>query len=206
LAERFVTYRTRKADDSADLKIYFLEEADLYRFLESEGHPVLAAEFRAELRAIDIETERNVSFIAYAIWYYKKELSGLVPPEGGGGPDPALLAALEDALAAYQIVVDARKARDARIAHLQQTAGQGGVKGNIAKSELDQMFADDQTARNKAEITAAAKRRLAQKAVDSGSDGAAARERALLLEMKKVEAEKKKERRPGKTRTRRKTK
>lgn len=34
LAERFITYRTRKADDAANLVVRSLEEADLYRFLE----------------------------------------------------------------------------------------------------------------------------------------------------------------------------
>jgi hypothetical protein len=51
------------------------------------------------------------------------------------------------------------------------------VKGNIAKAELDQMLAEDQLERNKQELTAAAKRRAAQRAVESDKDGSKARER-----------------------------
>jgi len=172
-----------------------LEEADLYRFLEAEGHHTFASDFRSQLHTLGIykeESNRQFSFIIFAMWFYKKDVSLLVPVEGSGEVDPHAIAALEEALAAYQKVVDARRERENKIAKLQETAALGGVKGLSAKSELDQMFADDQLARNKAEISAAAKRRLAQKAVDAGSDGAAARERALKQEMAKVEAEKKK--------------
>jgi len=167
-----------------------LEEADLYRFLEAEGHPVVASEFRAQLRAIDLDCDRNISFIEYCLWQYKKTVEQLVVPPGEA--DPVLLRLLDEALAEYQKVVDVRKARDVKMAQLNAIVQGGGVKGNIAKAELDQMLASDNLARNKAELTAAAKRRAAQKAVEGDKDGAAARARAMAEEEKKLQAEKKK--------------
>lgn len=89
--------------------------------------------------------------------------------------------ALEEAINAYQQVVDARNKREKKIADLRNGSRQGGVKGNIAKAELDQILAEDQLERNKQEVTAAAKRRAAQRAVDSDKDGAKARERVYIV-------------------------
>lgn len=94
-----------------------------------------------------------------------------------GAADPALLRALEDAINSYQQVVNARNAREKKIADLRAASKMGGVKGNIAKAELDQILAEDQLERNKQEVTAAARRRAAQRAVDSDKDGSKARER-----------------------------
>jgi hypothetical protein len=61
-----------------------LEEADLYRFLEAEGHPTIASVFRSDIHTLDIEKEettRQFSFIVFALWFYKKNVSLLVPPE-----------------------------------------------------------------------------------------------------------------------------
>jgi len=186
--ERFCSYRTKKASDSANLVVTGLEEADLYRFIEAEGHPIAAVDFRTEIRALDEQTDRTtLSFIHYCMWNYKKKVEQLVIPPGEA--DPTLLRLLDEALAEYQKVVDARRARENKMVQLRATAAQGGVKGNIAKSELDQMEASDQLERNKAEVTAAAKRRLAQKAVESDKDGAKARERALKEEQKRLEQE-----------------
>jgi hypothetical protein len=195
LAERFVTYRTRKPSDKGAVSMTSLEEADLYRFLEAEDKTVTAGVFRSELPLYDIERDENnrsFSFIVFALWYFKKNVALLAPVEGDGEVDPMLLQLLEEALNEYQKVVDARKEREAKMARLEETAALGGVKGLSAKNELDQMISADQLARNKAEITAAAKRRQAQKAVDVGSDSAAAREKALKAELAKVEMEKKK--------------
>jgi len=189
LAEYFITFRTRREDDG-EVVVCYLEEADLYRFLEAQGHPISAAEFRVELREIDIDTDRRVTFIEYCIWKYKKAVNELIVPPGEA--DPALLRALEEAINMYQKVVDERNAREKKIAQLRHASQQGGVKGNIAKAELDQILAADQLERNRQELTAAAKRRAAQKAVESDKDGSKARERAMREEEARLIAEKKK--------------
>jgi len=170
-----------------------LEEADLYRFLEAQGHPISAAEFRVKLREIDIDTDRKVSFVEYCLWYYQKQVNQLIVPPGVA--DPALLRALDEAIDAYQQVVNARNAREKHIADLRSASKQVGVKGNIAKAELDQLLAQDQLERNRQEVTAAARRRKAQRAVDSDKDGAKARDRAMKEEEKRLEEDKRKKRR-----------
>jgi len=156
-------------------------------FLEKKLETLTVVELRNYIKDIDLDKNHCVSFIEYAVWKYKKTLVDLFKPSGAS---PELLAALEEAIRAYQQVLKEKKIREDKMAELERIAAMGGVKGMTAKNQLDQMRAEDTLALSKAEITSAAKKRLAQKAVDN-DDGSAAREKALKEEQVRLETEKK---------------
>lgn len=94
---------------------------------------------------------------------------------------------MEKAIAAYQEVQQRKAAREKEMARLQAVVdgNPGGVKGMAAKNQLEQMLHEDELERNRQEISAAAKKRQAEKAVQQGDDGKA-REEALRKEQQRV--------------------
>ena len=75
----------------------------------------------------------------------------------------------------------------------------GGVKGARAKLKLEMMRNEDELARNKQEVQAAAQKRAAQRAVDNG-DPYAEEQKRLAAEKKKKEEEEKKAREEARAR------
>ena len=65
-------------------------------------------------------------------------------------------------------VLEKKEARDQLMLDLAEQSKEGGVKGMKARLLLDGMHAEDELARNKAEINAGASKRKEQKAVDNG--------------------------------------
>jgi len=104
------------------------------------------------------------------MWKYNKTLPELFAP-AGKNVTKELLEALERAIAAYQEVQRKKEAREKEIARLQAVADSnpGGVKGMAAKNQIEQMLAEDELERNRLEVTAAAKKRQAEKAVEKGA-------------------------------------
>jgi hypothetical protein len=127
-----------------------------------------------------------VAFVEYLMWKFQKTVHLLFNPPGQ--PSPELLAELDRAISEYQAALAVKAARDEKIKQLQQLVELGGVKGMRAKNELDQLLAADLLEQNRREITSAAKKRKAQKAVEA-DDGTAARERALVEEQQRLEQE-----------------
>jgi len=171
-----------------------LEEDAAHLFLEKRGETLTVVELRENLKKeVILEKNHNVSFIEYLLWKYHKSATDLLSPPTGTVP-PELLAALDKAIADYQVVLAERKVREEKMAKLAEIAAQGGVKGKAAQNELDQMKAQDQLEQNKKELTNAAAKRKAQKLVDDKEAHAkieqAKREAALKAEQERLAEEK----------------
>ena|SRR3990167_4540190 len=165
-----------------------LPEFETHLFLEKRDETLTVRALRENLKSeITLDKNHNVAFIEYLLWKYNHTLHDLFHPSGQ--PDPALVRALELAIIEYQKVLAAKAAREEKMAQLEAIAAKGGVKGMAAKNELEQMRSEDLLAQNKNEITSAAKKRFAQKAVEA-DDGSAAREKALKEEQARVAEEK----------------
>lgn len=108
------------------------------------------------------------------------------------GVDPALLAALQEAMDAFRIVAAAKEKRARKMEKLRKKAEKGGVLGKSAAHELECMLREDETERNRKEITAAAAQRKAKKAVKN-ADKSDMKRKALEKE-KKAEEEKERKR------------
>lgn len=138
-----------------------LEEDRAHLFLEKRGETLTVATLREYLREIDLDNNHRVAFLEYALWRYKKGVldffKELATPKAGGG------AALQAAIDAYRKILAVREAREAKMEALAEAAKAGGVKGNTALQELKIMQSEDELAARKAEITAGAAKRKAEK-------------------------------------------
>ena len=86
------------------------------------------------LRAIDLDMNKKVSFIEYCLYKYKKTLRELF--EEKPGDIAALLAKLEEAIAAHQKVLAAREAREQEMRDLATEAEQGAWGDGAFEFEL----------------------------------------------------------------------
>jgi hypothetical protein len=159
-----------------------LEEDMLHRFLEVRGETKTVVEFRDALKKMDIDQNRKTAFIEFCMWKYNKGLGELFAP-AGKNVTKELLEALERAIAAYQEVQRKKEAREKEIARLQAIVdgNPGGVKGMAAKNQIEQMLHEDELERNRQEVTTAAKKRAAEKAVEKGAGPADDKEKEKAL-------------------------
>lgn len=183
-----------------------MNEATAASFLQANGRTRTALQRRDEIRDIDLDDNKMISFIEYLLLHYKHmilseyykrmEQTPIEPLDNFGigvvgvgeklldelftlpvGLDPALERAIEEFTAT-------KKAREARLKDLEEKANQGGVKGFAAKNEIAQMESEDKTEMNRMEISLnAAKKRGAKQ---SGE--------VALAEKKKLEEEAEKKR------------
>ena len=162
-----------------------LDEFQCHQFLEKRGETLTVADLRKELKDIDIDSNGKVAFIEYLLFKYKKSLEDLFT-ETADGVDPELLAALQTAMNAFRVVAAAKAKRKKKMDKLKARAEKGGVLGKSAAHELECMVREDETERNRQEITAAAAQRKAKKAVKN-ADKSDMKRRALEAEKKKQE-------------------
>jgi len=160
-----------------------LEELGAHKFLEVRGQATTIKEVRDYMNEIDLDKNHNIAFIEFCLYNYNKTLDALFNPDKT--PDPAIIKAFNEAIAAYQKVLAEKAAREKKMSDLAADAKLGGVKGKTAAATLAQMQSEDLLAQNKAEITSAAKKRAAEKKVNE-DDGSAAREAAAKEEAKKL--------------------
>jgi len=174
IAEKFKKFLLRK--DDVDLA-----ENEAHYFLEKLGEPVTVKTLRDFLKDIDLDNNRRLSFLEYALYKFPHSATeffvGLRTVRPGGSE------ALDRAIAAYRAVLKQKADRESKMEDLRKEAAKGGVKGKTAQATLNQMEQEDQLAMNKAEITAAATKRKAEKE---------AKDDPHTLEMKRI-AQKKKE-------------
>jgi hypothetical protein len=174
IAEKFKKFLLRK--DDVDLA-----ENEAHYFLEKLGEPVTVKTLRDFLKDIDLDNNRRLSFLEYALYKFPHSATeffvGLRTVRPGGSE------ALDRAIAAYRAVLKQKADRESKMEDLRKEAAKGGVKGKTAGATLAQMEQEDQLAMNKAEITAAASKRKAEKE---------AKDDPHTLEMKRI-AQKKKE-------------
>lgn len=181
-----------------------MDEALAAGFLQANGRTRTAIQRRDEIRDIDLDDNKMISFIEYLLLhfkgmvlseYYKRH--GETPKEnlsnhaigvtGVGeklleelftlpvGLDPQLEKAIEEFTAT-------KRARENKLKELSEKAKQGGVKGIAAQNEIAQMDSQDQTEMNRMELSLNASKKRSMK--NSGE--------AVLNERKKQEEEEKK--------------
>jgi len=168
-----------------------LEEDMLHRFLEVRGETKTVVEFRDALKKMDVDQNRKTAFVEFCMWKYNKSLAELFAP-AGKNVTKELLEALEKAIAAYQEVQKKKEAREKEIARLQAIVdgNPGGVKGMAAKNQIEQMLHEDELERNRQEVTTAAKKRAAEKAVEKGAGpDDKEKEKALKKEQERLRVE-----------------
>eukprot|EP00047_Mylnosiga_fluctuans_P001519 m.220730 g.220730 ORF g.220730 m.220730 type:complete len:246 (-) comp10439_c0_seq1:122-859(-) len=182
LAEEFKQFAPKEGD------VRELEEDVAHRFLERRGETMTVIELRDALRAIDLDMNKKVSFIEYALYKYKKSLRDMFTEKPGDIKH--LLEKLEEAIAAFQKVLEERAAREQLMKDLEEQSQAGGVKAMKARLQLESMRNEDELARNKKEVQAGAQKRAAQRAVDNG-DPYVEEQKRLAEEKKKKEAEEK---------------
>jgi len=163
-----------------------VDELQAHLFLEKRDETLTVKELRDYLKQVHLGNHHPVAITEYLLWKYKKTAKELFEPVKG--VDPALIAALEKAIDQYKEALAIKQAREEKMRELERVAALGGVKGMTAKNQLEQMRSEDQLELNRREISSAAAKRRAQKAVDQ-DDGSAARERALKEEQERLERE-----------------
>jgi len=138
-----------------------LEEDRSLLFLEKKGEVHTASELRGKLKSIDVDNNHRMAFLEYCLFKWSKTpakfFAELNNPKRGGTE------ALERAIAEYRKVLAIKEEREKKMEDLSKESEKGGVKGNVAKNMLEQMKNEDTLALNKAELTAAANKRKAEK-------------------------------------------
>ena len=174
-----------------------LDEFQTHRFLEKRGETLTVSHMRDKLREIDIDSNGMIAFLEYLLFKYDKTLEDMFT-DSADGVDPELLKALHEAMEAFKKVAAAKAKRMKIMDKLKAKAAKGGVLGKSAAHELECMLREDETERNRQEITAAAAQRRAKKAVKN-ADKSDMKKKALEAEKKKQEEEEKKKKRKEKT-------
>jgi len=138
-----------------------LNEVLAHKVLESFGEPLSAIKLREVLRTIDLDSNKRVSLIEYALYKLKGDVKDLLDEKrlvNHGVPQE-----LTDAQAAHAETVAAIEKVEKEKARLQAESEGTGVKANAAKASLAQLLQEDHLELNKAVAHAAAKVRAAQK-------------------------------------------
>jgi len=143
-----------------------LDEFNAHRFLELMGTVLRVVELREYLRAIDLDFNKRMALIEYLVYKYKQTIKELLSRPQGTNEE------LAKASEALEIVNREIQKIEDKKSDLTKKSEQGGVKGNAAKNELEQLLTADPTELNKALLTAEAAVRRAQKLGGTAAQGA----------------------------------
>jgi len=190
-----------------------LNEIQASQLLQQSGVARTAQQRTAELKDVDLDNNKMISFLEYCLLHYKamvleeyykrhgQDCPHDLTHKGVGiiGVGPQLLEELfhipeglsEELIAALAALSKAQRERSAKQKKLEETAEKGGVKGLAAKNELEQMEKEDLTEMRKVEITLkAAKKKQSKDSAGQALDKKKKEEEAR----KKAEAQASKER------------
>jgi len=145
-----------------------LDEFQAHRFLEKKSETLTVVELRAFLKELDLDKNNRLAFIEYLLYKHKKTLVGLfTPPPAGQRPSPEALAALDEAISTYQIVVNKKNNFEKRREELLKIiAEEKGVKKADAQKELDTIKGSYEINLQKDTMNAKGAKGRAQKAVE----------------------------------------
>jgi len=153
--------RFAPSSDASDL-----DEFQAHRFLEKKNETLTVVELRSFLNELDIDKNKRLAFIEYLLYKHKKTLVQLFTPPPGG-PSPAALAALDEAITTYQLVVNKKNAFEKRREELLKIiAEEKGVKKADAQKELDTIKGAYEINLQKDAMSAKGAKSRAQKAVE----------------------------------------
>ena len=131
---------------------------------------------RDDLKEIDIDSNNKVSFLEFLLFHHKKTPAQMFESR----PSAHLIAALEEAVAKYKAVFQAKKDKEDTIASLKEKAEAGDVK---ARAEFRRRLMSDPANHTKNELGALAGKFAAMRAMRSPDAGAEA-----LFEQQKKDA------------------
>jgi len=186
----------RFADPTAT-RVCDLDEFQAHRFLEARKETLTVVELRSFLKELDLDKNNRLAFIEYLLYKYKKTLRELfTPPPPGQVPSPEALAALDEAITTYQIVVNKKVSFERRREELIKTVSEEkGVKKADAQKELDTLKGAYEINLHKDAMNAKGAKARAQKAVEESMknyDPFKAEQEKLEKEKKEKEEEEKK--------------
>jgi len=159
LAGEFLRYAP--SQDAPDL-----DEFQAHRFLEKKNETLTVVELRSYLKELDLDKNNKLAFIEYLLYKNKKTLVELFTPPPGG-PSPAALAALDEAITTYQNVVNKKNTFEKRREELLKIiAEEKGIKKADAQKELDTIKGAYEINLQKDTMNARGAKARAQKAVE----------------------------------------
>jgi len=134
-----------------------LDEFWSHKFLESFGKTLTAIEFRTAFKTIDINFDKKMALVEFLLYDRKQNVDELMKRPQGTNED------LERAKVALKEVQTQIDAIEKQKGALEKKAAGSGVQANAAKNELEQLLTKDNTALNKAVLSAEAAVRKAAK-------------------------------------------
>jgi len=151
-----------------DQNVKDLDEFQGHRFLESKDETLTVVALREFLKEIDLDRNNRLAFIEYLLYKYKKTLRQLfTPPPVGQRPSPEALAALDEAITTYQVVVNKKVNFERRREELLKSISEEkGVKKADAQKELDTIKGAYEINLQKDAMNAKGAKARAQKAVE----------------------------------------
>eukprot|EP00028_Trichosphaerium_sp_Am-I-7-wt_P012107 CAMPEP_0168523540 /NCGR_PEP_ID=MMETSP0405-20121227/10044_1 /TAXON_ID=498012 /ORGANISM="Trichosphaerium sp, Strain Am-I-7 wt" /LENGTH=220 /DNA_ID=CAMNT_0008545433 /DNA_START=158 /DNA_END=821 /DNA_ORIENTATION=+ len=156
----FIELDIEKGDEGSDL-----DEFNAHRFLEKIGTTKRVVELRDSLREIDMDFNKRMALVEYLLFRHKFKISVMLErPQGTN----EMLARAQQALKAVQTEIAKIEQKKKE---LQAKSAKGGVRGNAAKNELEQLLSSDNTALNRAVLTAEAAVRKAAKMEGTAAQG-----------------------------------
>jgi len=177
---KFVQLDLEKGKEGNDL-----DEFNAHRFLEFWKETQTIVGLRELLQGLGLDRKKRMSLIEYLLCKYKENVKVLMSRPQGTNED------LVKAQKALQHVQDEIDKIEKKKAELEKASEVGGVKGNAAKNELQQLCNSDNTDLNRAVLSAEAAVRKAQKMGGATAQGALWWVDRELAEMKKYKPQKK---------------
>jgi len=117
-----------------------LDEFWSHKFLETHGDTMTAIQMRNALKEIDIDCNKRMSFIEYALWKYKQTVKELlIRPQGD---NRAEIEKAQKMLAAVQVAFDQSEKRAEEAKKALKEANTREAEAETAKVELEAALAD----------------------------------------------------------------
>lgn len=171
----------------------YLNEVEFLRFLTAQNRTMTRDQMRKTFAACDFDKNNGISFLEWLLFRYEKTVADVMTE-----PDP-LPADVRDELNAslkeYQEAMGQERVFTDKISELEKQVEGGGVKGNLAKAELEALknkFSAEKVRIEKIKLQAEKKRRASlSKAQGVADQLAKEKEEKLQAELTQKEREEK---------------
>jgi len=169
--------------DKAKESGHSLDEVESFRLLQLFAETRTALELRADLKKVDVDSDKKMSLLEYCLLKFEstKDMTvvGLMSKKQGTNDE------VEKASAVLAKVVAELELREKKLSGLKEDAKLSGVKGMRAKNQVAVMESEDQLPLRKALITCKAALKKAKKSDDVHANG-----QIWWCEREMIEAEK----------------
>lgn len=114
---------------------YEFELAQASELLQNLGNPMSAIQLKKVLREFDVDNNGKMSFVEFALFYFKKDVDTLLTADIDGPND--LLAALRDAKQKEKELEAEKASKHQKIEELNEIVAAGGVKKFEAQQQIE---------------------------------------------------------------------